>query len=307
MSQERFDHFMTRALYGPSGYYTSPRPILGARGDFTTTPKLTKELARSIAKWITTQWSYFDSALPIIELGPGDGTLAADIREELSFFQRRKLRYHLVEISPHLRGRQQERIGSKAQWHATLTEALYSTGPAALVISNEFFDAFPIRIFRKISSSFEELFLDSSLNETWHEAHPLPQSNLFDHDWNEGQRIEIAESIHQWMKDELSALKRGKILTIDYGGSAKENYHRRPAGTLRAYFHHQLLLPPEAYQNPGHQDLTFDLNFDDLISWGKELGFTASPLLTQADFSPNAGLSGADEAFKVLEQSRSWI
>ena len=37
----RFDRFMENALYGPRGYYTSQRPILGVRGDFTTTPKLT--------------------------------------------------------------------------------------------------------------------------------------------------------------------------------------------------------------------------------------------------------------------------
>ena len=102
----RFDRFMTQALYGPRGYYTSQRQILGARGDFTTTPKLTTALAQRMARWISEAWDRQGSKLPVVELGPGDGSLARDIRQHLSFFQRRKLDYHFVEISPALRERQ---------------------------------------------------------------------------------------------------------------------------------------------------------------------------------------------------------
>jgi len=302
---------MARALYGPSGYYTTPRPILGARGDFTTTPKLTKALAQSIAAWILEKWSHFGKPLPVIELGPGDGSLAADIRAALPFLQRRKLHYHLVEISPHLRERQKKRLGKKPHWHATLTEALEKTDSEALIISNEFFDAFPVRIFRKSADGFEELHLDG-LREHWQKwpgrpapSPNLPTSTLFDQFWPENQRLEIAESIHQWIKKELSRLKKGAVLTIDYGGTATEIYHRRPAGTLRAYAHHQLLWPPDAYRNPGQQDLTFDVNFDDLIAWGREISLHPSPLRSQAEFSPQATLGGAGESFQVLEQHLS--
>ena len=305
MPPERFDHFMARALYGPSGYYTSPRTILGARGDFTTTPKLTSALAESIAQWILKQWAHFGKALPVIELGPGDGSLSADIRAALSFFQRRKLRYHLVEISPHLSERQQERLGKKAHWHSTLIHALEKTGPEALVISNEFFDAFPVRIFRRSADSFEELHLGEQQDEVWKTTSELPPSTLFSKEWKLNQRFEVAESVHLWIKEELTRLERGAVLTIDYGGTAEENYHRRPSGTLRAYFHHQLLYPPEAYQNPSHQDLTFDINFEDLIAWGNEIELQASDILTQSQFCPEANLGGASEAFKVLEQTKS--
>ncbi|MDB4788597.1 SAM-dependent methyltransferase, partial [Akkermansiaceae bacterium] len=115
----------------------------------------------------------------------------------------------------------------------------------------------------------------------------------------------VAESVHLWIKEELTRLERGAVLTIDYGGTAEENYHRRPSGTLRAYFHHQLLYPPEAYQNPSHQDLTFDVNFEDLIAWGNEIELQASDILTQSQFCPEANLGGASEAFKVLEQTKS--
>ncbi|MEJ6580074.1 MAG: SAM-dependent methyltransferase [Akkermansiaceae bacterium] len=292
----RFDDFMAGALYGPRGYYTTPRTIIGSRGDFTTTPKLTTRLAERISEWIQDAWKRQSKRLPVIELGPGDGTLAADIRKHLPWLARRKLDYRFVEISPHLSSRQQSI--NKGYWHPNLTEALQSTGFEALIISNEFFDAFPVRIFQ---GSDRELFLDDHLQEIWQPIQECPDSILFE---NPPERFEVAESIHRWFEDELSLLERGEILTIDYGGQAHENYHRRPLGSLRAYAHHMRLLPPEAYQNPGKQDLTFDVCFPDLIRWGGQIGLTTQSLVTQAEFLNTTDHEGAGGAFKVLQQVR---
>ncbi len=288
---------MAEALYGPRGYYTSKRPILGARGDFTTTPKLTNALAQRIANWIQEAWKRQEQALPVIELGPGDGTLAFDIRKSLGFLVRRKLDYHFVEISPHLAERQQEK--NKGTWHATLKEALTATSGSALIISNEFFDAFPVRIFNE---ELKELFLDSNYREIWQSPTTLPDSSLFQ---NPPTRFEVAESIHQWFQSDLSFLKKGEILSIDYGGDAQEVYRRRPLGSLRGYAHHMRLVPPEAYQNPGKQDLTFDVSFPDLIRWGEELGLETIDLLTQANFLGTDDHDGAGGAFKVLHQRKT--
>ncbi|MFT6862482.1 MAG: SAM-dependent MidA family methyltransferase [Akkermansiaceae bacterium] len=292
----RFDQFMAAALYGPRGYYTSPRPVLGFRGDFTTTPKLTTALARRITLWIQKAWQRRGARLPVIELGPGDGTLARDIRQSLGFFIRRHLDYHFVEISPHLAARQQEE--NKGTWHLTLKEALEKTGGRALIISNEFFDAFPVRIFNR---ELEELFLNQNRQETWQSAIELPDSSLFE---KPPTRFEIPESIHRWFQSDLSHLTEGEILTIDYGGDAQEIYHRRPLGSLRAYAHHMRLLPPEAYQNPGKQDLTFDVLFPDLIRWGNQIGLKTESLESQAAFLGTDDHEGAGGAFKVLHQQK---
>ncbi|YCM45054.1 SAM-dependent methyltransferase [Verrucomicrobiaceae bacterium 227] len=290
----RFDHFMAEALYGPRGYYTSPRTIIGPRGDFTTTPKLTTRLANRIANWIREAWQRQNKKLPVIELGPGDGTLAADIRKHLPWLARRKLDYHFVEISPHLTARQQSL--NKGHWHRNLSDALHATGCEALIVSNEFFDAFPVRIFK---GADQELFLDGDLKEIWQPILEQPDSLLFE---NPPARFEVADSIHHWLRSELALLRKGEILTIDYGGDAHENYHRRPLGSLRAYAHHMRLLPPEAYQNPGKQDLTFDICFPDLIRWGQQIGLTCQSLTTQADFLNTTDQEGAGGAFKVLQQ-----
>jgi len=294
----RFDKFMALALYGPRGYYTTPRQILGARGDFTTSPKLTITLAKRIARWIRDAWQRQGKKLPLIELGPGDGSLARDIRQHLGFIERRQLDYNLVEISPHLRERQKEALKGKGHWHETLADALTATRHEALIISNEFFDAFPVRVFRQ---SGEELFLDTERREHWLSPDLLPDSGLFK---KPPQRFEVAESIRQFYQDQLSQLAHGEILSIDYGGDTQEIYHRRPLGTLRAYFQHQRLLPPEAYQNAGHQDLTFDIHFPDLIRWGDEIGLETKSLITQAEFLETDDHEGAGGAFKVLHQTK---
>ena len=285
---------MAEALYGPKGYYTSPRTIIGSRGDFTTTPKLSNLLAQKIATWIESVWQRQENKLPVIELGPGDGTLAKDIWNSLGFFARQKLDYHFVEISPHLSRRQKEK--NKGTWHKTLREALAATQGRALIISNEFFDAFPVRIF---NNSCEELFLDTQKEEIWQPCDKLPDSSLSN---DPPARFEIAESIYQWFQSDLKNLKTGEILSIDYGGAPADIYHRRPLGSIRAYAHHMRLLPPEAFQNPGKQDLTFDVNFSDLIRWGNEIGLEMVGLITQSEFLGTDDLDGAGGAFKVLHQ-----
>lgn len=290
----RFDHWMAQALYGPRGYYTSPRPLLGFRGDFTTTPKTSPLLAQKLAEMV--------GACPVIELGPGDGTLAEDLRTSLGFWKRHQLDYHFVEISPHLRERQRERFGCRAGWHDTLAEALEVVGGEALILSNEFFDAFPARIFQ----DGRELYLDQKGGEHWQPCPRLPEAEALSpsHSWPPGQRLEVLETVHEWYQTQLSGFRKGRMVTVDYGGQIHDLYHRRPGGTLRAYFHHQRLYPPEAYANPGHQDLTTDVCFDDLRQWGEAAGLQTLSLQNQASF---LGLSdrSAEAAFQVLVQEKT--
>jgi SAM-dependent MidA family methyltransferase len=74
------------------------------------------------------------------------------------------------------------------------------------------------------------------------------------------------------------------MLTIDYGDAFPQVYHRRPGGTLRAYFAQQRLTGAEVYQRMGRQDITTDVNFTDLQRWGERLGWATEVFETQAEF-----------------------
>jgi len=95
------------------------------------------------------------------------------------------------------------------------------------------------------------------------------------------------------------------MITIDYGDLMPGLYHRRPAGTLRGYAHHQRLSGQEIYQAPGRLDLTADVNFSDLEKWGEDLGWKTTRHGTLAEFLPPANspqFLEAAKAFRVLEQ-----
>lgn len=319
-----FDEFMAAALYDREhGYYLSGIAEVGGRqGDFATSATLSDGLGRAVAHWLGAESEHHGWTGPVhvIEIGAGNGALAATVLKSLGWLGRRRIRYHIVEVSPVLRALQQRRLGRRAAWHDSPTEALKSAGGRALLFSNELIDAFPAKWLRFGSGGWSEIHVsfhrDRGLRE---EFRPLPAdceaatySALDLPDPGEGQRIEILPSCRRWFRDWVPYWESGSMLTIDYGGpTAATVYAGRPDGTLRAYFRHERMGGAGVYARFGRQDLTSDVNFADLISWGCELGLKTVALSPQRDFlearsggnDPMAG-PGPGEAFWVLEQRR---
>src|SRR5690606_37575823 len=120
----RADRFMAAALHDPErGYYARRIRGVGRRGDFTTAPMLSPALGRAIASWA--RGAMRESACgDLIELGPGEGTLAASVLSALPWWTRRRIRLHLVESSAPLREKQGEILGKRAIWHDSIGSAL---------------------------------------------------------------------------------------------------------------------------------------------------------------------------------------
>ena len=300
---------MQEALYHPGfGYYTANiRSIGGHRGDFTTAPELSQLPAKAIAAWIIKEASSSPSLqktkpLHVIEIGCGDGSLACEIFRSWNWLQRRQIQYHLVEVSPVLRERQQQKLQrwrKHCHWHDDIIPALKIAEGCALVFSNELIDAFPAAAIRwnADNKQWEEIHLkfdpESGLQEVFI---PLNQSRSGDLDrWysvlkkNEGsrqngERREFHASAREWMNSWIDQLQHGSLLTVDYGNTVDSLYHRRPEGSLRAYFRNQRIIGPALYNRFGQQDLTADVNFTDLESWGSDSGLEAIRLESLKDF-----------------------
>ena len=307
----RFDRFMERALHDPErGYYARRIRGVGKSGDFTTAPMLSSTLARAIAAWANRAMAE-TGCRDLIEAGPGEGKLAAEVLRALPFGRRWRTRLHLVERSQPLREKQQALLGRKAHWHETLDTALDACGGQACLFSNELIDAFPVRRFRREAGGWSELFLSPGdpPTEVWQPATVPPSSVQFSDSHPTGQIIEVHESVHQWFDGWLPHWQGGAMLTIDYGSETGDLYHRRPHGTLRGYFLQQRLEGPALYQYPGRRDLTADVDFRDLARWAKgESRFQSQRefLLPHADPQNPADAalldpSGAGEAFRVWE------
>ena len=200
----------------------------------------------------------------------------------------------------------------------TILSALAASGGDALIYSNELVDAFPAKWLRWSAElkAWQEIMVayDSTtgLREVFRDLPKDLDRSVFSAmalaDLSEGQRIEIQPSYQQWLTEIAAEWKSGAMLTIDYGGSAEEIYHRRRGGTLRGYYRQERVEGGAIYQRVGKQDLTVDVNFTDLIQWGEALGWKTVRDETQREFLSEFGFaadtmaeSAAGSAFRVLE------
>ena len=333
---------MAAALFDPAtGYYAARVRAVGRTGDFSTTATLHPALGEALARWAWARRREVTVGARgrwhVVELGPGGGQLAASFLRALGPWRRLGLTLHLVEVSPALRAAQGQQLRpwrKRVRWHAGVAEALTAADGRALVFSNEFADAFPCRVWERRDGRWQEVGVARSGGSG---AVPVEQllpgdppeglSGVFEENLlpglREGQRVETHGRFRDFLARELApGWRAGRLLTIDYGDELPALYYRRPRGTLRAYFRHQVLTGPEVYARPGHQDITADMNFTDLRRWGWELGFgEGDPALqTQAEFlgrwlpgvtrraARDPALAflldphGAGGAFRVLEQ-----
>jgi NADH dehydrogenase [ubiquinone] 1 alpha subcomplex assembly factor 7 len=152
------DEYMEAALTHPQHGYYATRDPLGAHGDFVTAPEVSQIFGELIGLWCADNWARMGRPDPVIlvELGPGRGTLMADMLRALRVAPefRRALRLHLIEISPVLRARQAAALAAAApRWHDSV--ATLPDGPLILV-ANEFLDALPIRQFVRAGDGWHE-------------------------------------------------------------------------------------------------------------------------------------------------------
>jgi NADH dehydrogenase [ubiquinone] 1 alpha subcomplex assembly factor 7 len=142
------DRYMSLCLGHPQyGYYMTRDPF-GAAGDFTTAPEISQVFGELIGVWCVNAWKTIGSPSPfaLVELGPGRGTLMADLLRAAKAAPEfsAAARVHLVEMSPVLKAMQLEKLGQTVIWHesvGTLPEM------PTIFVANEFFDALPIQQF----------------------------------------------------------------------------------------------------------------------------------------------------------------
>lgn len=303
---------MRRALYDPKrGYYARRITGVGRGGDFTTAPMLSGVPARAIAAWAARAMRE-TGCRDLIEIGPGEGNLAAGVMGSLPWYIRWRTRLHLVETSGPLAAIQRKVLGGRAVWHETPAAALAACGGRAVIYSNELVDAFPVRKFRQTTDGWCELAVSFEANgkaiESLLPPAPLPDSSSFGLGHPPGQWIEVHDSYRRWLSGWLPQWKAGRMLTIDYGSAAETLYHRRPRGTVRGYLVQQRLEGPEIYQNPGRQDLTADVNFTDLMRWSEPWTSrrkleSLGDFLAEHNCEADPDLAAAGGAFLVLEET----
>ena len=255
--------FMDLALAHPSWGYYRRRDPLGAEADFVTAPELSQAFGEIIGLWLVEAWAGLGRPRPLrlVELGPGRGTLMADLLRATSKVAGFSdgLRVHLVETSAPLRARQRERLkGTDVTWHDAFEEV--PSGPV-LLIANELFDALPVHQLTRRGDGWVErrIGLDESGRLSFRladSASPLAMQVPGSLEAPPGTIAEVSPA-----RTDLAAAigarlraEGGIALVIDYGAWATG-----PTGdTLQAVEGHAVADP---LQRPGEVDLSTQVDF----------------------------------------------
>lgn len=302
-----FDRFMDLALYAPGlGYYAAGACKLGPGGDFVTAPEISDLFGTCVARLCAPVLATLGPGAEVLELGPGSGALAAALTQALAALGCPPARYRLLEPSPDLRQRQQERLAALAPDLAarfTWETGLPAPGFRGILLANEVADAIPFQRVRLGPGASEAWWVAAGEGGFSWTRRPLAdpvlaaaaaraRETLADHLGGAPAGpydSELAPAREAWLGTVAEVLAAGLILVADYGYPRREYYHpARSRGTLRCYYRHR------AHDNPlvrvGLQDITAHVEFTALAEAAVAAGLTVAGFTTQAAFLLETGV-----------------
>lgn len=299
----RLDIFMEAALADPEfGYYMQRTPFgrpTADGGDFITAPEVSQIFGELLAIWCIDLWQRAGqiSQLDHIELGPGRGTLAADMRRVFAKFALSEtMPCHLVDMSPKLQALQKNAV-PEAKLHTKLA-SLPQDAPA-LIIANEFFDALPVRQFRRHDDQWHERYIALD-GETLIFSEAACATPPGDHTHVEtGEIYEFCPAAHEVTETITRRLCHtgGAFLAIDYGYSEAGQ-----GDSLQAMRSHHFTSP---LNDIGESDLTTHVNFHALAATAKAAGGVVHTIISQGQFLTKLGVVERTNALAAANPSLS--
>lgn len=281
--------YMTECLLNPDhGYYTTRDPF-GATGDFITAPEISQMFGEMLGLCLAQSWLDQGRPAPFLlaEIGPGRGTLMADILRTMRRVpgMAEAADVHLIEASPALRAKQAETLEPYTPcWHHTI--ASLPDGPLFLV-ANEFFDALPIRQFERRADGWAERQV-GLVNDrlTPGLAPPAPAALLAGRnaDTRPGDIVEHCPALTAVAGEIATRIAaHGSVaLVVDYGG------WRSLGDTFQALKDHK---PVDPFAEPGLADLTAHVDFEALAHGFTTDATMATAMIPQGVFLERLGIT----------------
>lgn len=291
----RLDQYMAECLLHPRHGYYATRDPFGQAGDFITAPEISQMFGEMLGLALAQVWA--DQGRPdrfvLAELGPGRGTLMADVLRAIGALPRMAAaaQVHLVEASPALRAVQRARLaGQEVVWHDTVD----SLPDAPLyLLANEFFDALPIRQFLRRGGAWAErqvgLSPEGLLQPGLSPVHPVAALEHRLADTREGDVVEICPAAAPVMAalGARIAARGGVAIVIDYGN------WRSLGDTFQALRGHR---PEDPFAHPGEADLTAHVDFEALAIAARGAGAAVSGMTAQGVLLERLGITARARA-----------
>jgi SAM-dependent MidA family methyltransferase len=296
-----FAEFYELAMYHPRhGYYFTHDPTR----DFQSSPNVHPVFGACIARQLAELWRRLDrpQRFDAFEAGAGSGRLAADVLRyaasaEPDFYA--CLRYVVQDVTLAGAGAR-ERLEAAGVPPDRVTVAAALPGARTVegcILSNELLDALPFRRLRNRDGRLYELLVgrqDGGFVDV--EAEPRPEVlahfEALGVRPGEGCDAEVCLAAPAWIANAARSLRRGFLLTLDYGYEAPELYAPwRKRGTLLTFHRHAAGDDP--YVRVGRQDITASVDFTSVRRAGEAAGLTTLSQVSQAELLAGLGIGEA--------------
>ena len=306
------DKFFQNVLYDKKlGYYVTRQPF-GIDGDFITAPKISNLYSEMIAIWIISAWQVFGKPkkINIIELGPGDGSLTKILLEVSKTFPKfnSAKQIYLYETSSFLRNLQKKNIqNNHVKWISDFKNII---GGPVIFFGNEFFDAIPIKQFRKEKNLlFEKYYtLDkfNKIKELFKKA--TKKDSAIIKTYKSLRDLSFIEFPKQGLEElkkiaRKIAKARGCILMIDYGYLKPKSQ-----STLQSVMKNK---KNPLLENLGKADITSHVNFKLLNEFFLKNNLKIEKIVSQQRFLKNMGIIERAEIIskkmKFRDQSNMYL
>ena len=284
------DKFINKALYNKkSGYYMKSNPF-GKEGDFITGPNISILFSEMIAIWCVSFWENLGcpKKINIIELGAGNGEMMFQMIKAFNNFKKFKIsaKLFILEKSNFLKKIQKKKLSSfNIAWLNSINKI--KTGPN-IFLANEFFDALPIKQFKKKKNKWFEKkiikkndkfeFIDEIANiKNIEKKIGIKLSN-------NQKFIEFSPLSYEFLKIISKKINNlnGGMLIIDYGCLEK-----KMKNTLQSVYKHNFNY---FFNKFSKSDITYNLNFFLLERIAKKLNLRVGGLVNQGKFLINLGI-----------------
>jgi SAM-dependent MidA family methyltransferase len=310
-----FAEFMQDALYSEHGFFTN-HAVVGRDQSFDTYAE-NVPFGYALAKQITEMWEKMGKPdkFSIVEMGAGSGALVKNIiayiqQNEPALFK--SLDYVIVEISPKLKKAQEETL-EKEFSSLDNVPVRWSKGTAfdlsklkdieGIFLSNEMPDNFPIHRVKKVQGQIKEIYTVFKDGKFQDEAGPIASQDLQDYvdslevEIKEGVEVPVNLNLRIWQENLGRALKKGFVITIDYGGKIEEVTQNPYAVWNKETnaIEDNTKKMEYIYKNCGSCDITAEVNFYDIADWGRKNGLQVQGYTLQRDFLWNMDFDGISD------------
>eukprot|EP00794_Sanderia_malayensis_P020207 gene20207-22183_t len=266
--------YMKEALTNPIWGYYMKKDVFGPSGDFITSPEIHQMFGEMVGVWLLNEWLQAKKPpkVHLVELGPGRGTLMADILRVFDQFKliKSSLSVHLVEVSSKMRSMQsnlicdnstptngdetrESKFGVPVSWHNDIMDIPEGF---TLYLAHEFFDALPVHLFKKMDHGWREILVDadsSGLRFVLAPGKSVVAGLIPKHTTLDVYEICPDSGVIAERMSKRIANNGGSSLIIDYG------YDNASSNSLRSFRNHE--LENDILKNPGLADITANVDF----------------------------------------------